>query len=331
MSKTADSSAAVSGRLTSRPSLRAHIQIARIDHWFKNIFMLPGIVAALGLDRENLLPGLTWRVLLGVLSFCLVASSNYSINEVLDSRSDLAHPRKRHRPAPSGQISFPLAYAQWLALMVLGVGCGFSLSPSVGKTALALWIMGCVYNIRPLRSKDLPYIDVLSEAINNPLRMLGGWYLTGTLMPPPASLLLSYWMVGSYFMAIKRYSEFREFQSHDAAAAYRPSFRYYTAERLLVSVMFYGSTAMLFFGAFAVRYRLELILAFPLVALVMATYLSLAFKPDSAVQNPESLFREPTLMAAVIVCAVALLILQLVRVPLVYHFFTSMPLPISGT
>ena len=42
--------------------------------------------------------------------------------------------------------------------------------------------------------------------------------------------------------------------------------------------MFYGSAAMLFLGAFVMRYRLELILAFPLVSLVMAIYLTLAFK-----------------------------------------------------
>ena len=38
-----------------------------------------------------------------------------------------------------------------------------------------LWVMGCIYNIPPVRSKDLPYLDVLSEAVNNPLRMLAGW------------------------------------------------------------------------------------------------------------------------------------------------------------
>ena len=53
--------------------------------------------------------------------------------------------------------------------------------------------------------------------------------------------------------------------------------------------MFYASAAMLFLGAFVMRYRLELILAFPLVALVMAIYLGLAFKPDSAVQPGEAL------------------------------------------
>ena len=70
------------------------------------------------------------------------------------------------------------------------------------------------------------------------------------------------------------------------AAAYRKSFRYFTSERLLVSVMFYAAAAMLFFGAFCMRYRLELILAFPAIALVMAVYLHVAMKDNSAAQNP---------------------------------------------
>ena len=56
-------------------------------------------------------------------------------------------------------------------------------------------------------------------------------------MIQPASLLLSYWMVGCYFMAMKRYAEFRDIGDQARAAAYRKSFAYYTEERWLVSIM----------------------------------------------------------------------------------------------
>jgi decaprenyl-phosphate phosphoribosyltransferase len=79
--------------------------------------------------------------------------------------------------------------------------------------------------------------------------------------------------------------------------------------------MFYGSAAMLFLGTFVMRYRLELILSFPLIALVMAVYLYLGLKPDSTVQRPEGLYREPTLMAAVVACSVAICILMVVDIP----------------
>ena len=122
-------------------------------------------------------------------------------------------------------------------------------------------------------------------------------------------------------MAIKRYAEYREIADRSAAAAYRKSFAYYTPERLMVSIMFYGSAAMLFLGAFVMRYRLELILAFPLVALVMAMYLDLSFKEDSAVQRPEGLYREPKLMAAVLACSVAMAGLMLIDIPVLKDVF----------
>jgi hypothetical protein len=210
---------------------------------------------------------------------------------------------------------------QWIALMVAGLVLSWRVSLPFGLAMLALWIMGCAYNIPPLRTKDVPYLDVLSESINNPLRMLAGWYMTGITAVPPTSLLISYWMVGCYFMAIKRYAEYRDIADAARSAAYRKSFAYYTEQRLLVSIMFYAAHAMLFFGAFIVRYRLELILSFPLVAIVMAQYLALSFKDDSAVQRPEGLYKEPGLMAAVIACAALMVFLLFVDVPILHQIF----------
>ena len=210
-------------KIVGRATLRGHLEIARIDHWFKNVFIIPGAVAAVAMDPQHIATDIPKRAALGLASVCLVASSNYVINEVLDAPSDLAHPTKFTRPVPSGRVNVPLAYVQWLLLMVVGVGLGYLVSVPFAVTVFVLWVMGCIYNIRPVRSKDLPYVDVLSEAVNNPLRMLAGWFIVGTASVAPGSLLLSYWMVGCYFMAMKRYAEYREIADPGRAAAYRKS------------------------------------------------------------------------------------------------------------
>lgn len=307
--------------LSGRPTLRGHISIMRPDHWFKQVFALPGIAAALSDSTGDIPGGLAGRFVLGMVSTCLVASSNYVINELLDAPTDLQHPIKRLRPVPSLRVNVPLALVQWIVVMLVGVGLGFAVNVQFGFTMLALWVMGCVYNIPPVRSKDLPYLDVLSESVNNPLRMLAGWYLTGIDAFAPTSLLVSYWMVGCYFMALKRFAEYNQIGDKQRAAAYRASFSYYNPERLLVSVVFYASAAMLFLGAFVMRYRLELILAFPLIAIVMAIYFSLAFKPDSAVINPEKLYRERALMVAVVVCSIVMLMFMFVDVEILDTVF----------
>jgi hypothetical protein len=122
-------------------------------------------------------------------------------------------------------------------------------------------------------------------------------------------------------MAIKRFAELRGSNGEGWIGAYRKSFRYYTEPRLLVSIAFYASSAMLFLGAFMMRYRLELILCFPLIALVMAVYLGIAFNPNSAAQAPEKLTREPLLMISAFVCSAALVTMMFVSIPILYKWF----------
>src|SRR2546427_12963568 len=86
--------------MVSSPSVRGHLEIARIDHWIKNVFVFPGIVVALSLDPTQLTHGLLVRIIAGLLSTCLVASSNYVINEVIDASADIHHPIKFRRPVP---------------------------------------------------------------------------------------------------------------------------------------------------------------------------------------------------------------------------------------
>ena len=311
----------------TRPSLRGHLAILRLGHWVKNVFVLPGVVVAASIDRSCLKWDLAGLLVLGLLATGLIASSNYVLNAILDAPFDRFHPVKRLRPVPSGAVSLPLAYAQWIALMLAGAGLGLMISMPFAAVMLVLWVMGCVYNVPPLRAKDVPYVDILTEAVNNPLRMLAGWYLTRTPSVPTTSLLISYWMIGCYFMAIKRLAEYRDLGDPARSAAYRKSFAWYTEARLLAAIVFFGSQAMLFFGAFIMRYRLELVLAFPLIAWVMAAYLALAFKPGSAAQEPEKLYREPALMVAVVCSAALMTLLLFVDLPVLHRIFAPTVAP----
>lgn len=299
-----------------------YLRIMRIDHWFKNVFVLPGIVVALSAQDSVDWGRFALDFVIGMVAVCLVASSNYVINEVLDAPSDLHHPIKRNRPVPSGLVRIPVAMVQWIVLMVIGVGLGLTVNWQLAAMLFALWVAGCAYNIPPVRTKDVAYLDVLTESINNPLRMLVGWYIVATTPIPPVSLLISYWMIGCFFMALKRFAEYRDMADDRAAhIRYRKSFAYYDEPKLLVSIMFYASTAMLFFGAFIVRYRIELIIAFPLVALTMAMYQQLSFRPSSPVEHPEKLYREKWLMFVVTLTAVLMIALLFVNLDFLDQIF----------
>jgi 4-hydroxybenzoate polyprenyltransferase len=181
--------------------------------------------------------------------------------------------------------------------------------------------MGIVYNVRPLRTKELPYLDVLSESVNNAIRLLLGWFALIQSEFPPVSLIVAYWMAGAFFMAIKRFAEYRQLGDRKIARRYRRSFAYYTEDRLLVSLFFYAIMGALFTGVFIVRYRLELILILPLVAGFFAYYLRLGLQEDSPVQSPEKLHRETGFVAFSVASGIVFVLLMFTHIPFLYELF----------
>lgn len=302
-----------------------YASIARPDHWFKNVFMLAGVMLAAFYAPEQL-EGFRFGLLaIAVIATCLVASSNYVINEVLDAPTDLEHPVKRNRPIPAGRVKLPIAYLEWALLAVAGAALGYLVNIPFLAMLVALWVMGLLYNVPPVRLKDWPYLDVLSESVNNPLRLLLGWFVVTPNILPPVSLLVSYWMVGAFFMASKRFAEYRMIDDPHVAGQYRKSFRFYTADRLLVSMCFYAVASALMLGVFIIRYKLELILATPLFAGLFAFYLHVTLKADSPVQNPERLYKERGLMVYLTLCLALFVGLMFVSIPRLYDVFNVTP------
>ena len=312
-----------------RVPLRPYVEIARADHWIKNAFMLLGVLLAVFYRPEVFAAASLWPLAIAVAATCLVASSNYVINELLDAPQDLSHPEKRHRPVPSGRVRPWLGYLEWLALAAAGLALAAAVNPLFAASAATLWLMGLAYNVPPVRLKELPYLDVLSESFNNPLRLALGWFALVPDRFPPVSLALAYWMIGAFFMAMKRLAELRHIRDRDALAQYRRSFRYYTEERLLVSILFYASACALFGGIFIVRYRLELILFVPLLAGFMAYYFKIGMQPDSAAQHPERLHHERGFVLYTAACLAAFVLLMFTSIPPIYDWFRVEPAHIA--
>lgn len=303
-----------------------YVSIARPDHWFKNIFVIPGIVfswmAVPPQHIDQAIVSIAWTL----IAVCLVCSANYTINELLDAPEDRKHPVKRFRPAACGRIKTHFAYLQWFILGASGLVITYVIDLHLLIANATLLVMGLIYNVRPFRSKDLPYLDVLSESVNNPLRFLLGWYAFGSTVVPPVSLILAYWMLGAFFMAIKRFAEIRQIKDIQVLASYRKSFSHYTSERLLISILVYSSAFAFFSGIFIIRYHVELVLLVPLYSLFMGIYLRLGFKENSPVQNPESLYKNKMLVLFCIVVLLATVGCLSIYMPFMHRLFeTTIP------
>jgi 4-hydroxybenzoate polyprenyltransferase len=298
-----------------------YIKIARPDHWFKNVFVLPGIFLAVLINQS--VPGISEVLMIfyGLFIVCLTASANYVINEIMDAETDKHHPQKKHRPIPSGRVKKSSAYLIWVGLLFLSLFLASTVNQKFLMVTIIFILQGIFYNIPPVRTKDLPYLDVITESVNNPIRLLLGWFLIITETLPTLSLVIAYWMIGAFFMASKRYAEFVMINDRRRAAAYRSSFGHYSKNKLLISMFYYACLFSFFMGIFLIRYRIELIFAIPSIALVIAYYLRMSLLPNSPVQTPELLYKNRLFVGILFSCLAVIILFFFVDVPFVRELF----------
>ncbi len=304
--------------------MKSYIKIARPDHWIKNLFIVPGVILANLLTETAFTPEIGIRFIIGFLATCLIASANYVINEWLDAKFDKYHPTKKNRPVVAGNMKFSLVMLEYALLIAAGLGLSLLVSRYFVYMELWLLIMGVLYNVEPVRTKDIAYLDVLSESVNNLIRLLLGWFIITNQYQPPLSIMVGYWMGGAFLMATKRFAEYRMIDDPERAGLYRKSFRHYTEHSLLISAFFYALAAAFLIGIFMLKYRIEYLLAMPLLFGLFCFYLYIAFKPDSAVQKPEKLYREKKLFVYIIFMVAVMVILTYIRIPALDYFVETL-------
>lgn len=300
--------------------MKKYIKIARPDHWVKNAFILPGIAIAILLTDYSFSVDTVRKFIAGFMATCFIASANYVINEWLDAEFDKFHPTKKYRPVVSENMKFSLVMLEYAICIIIGIGLSLLVNTPFLLMEVWLLIMGVLYNVKPVRTKDIPYLDVLSESVNNMIRLLLGWFIITDAYQPPSSILIGYWFAGAFLMATKRFAEYRMIADPETAGLYRKSFKHYTEQSLLISTFFYALTSTFFIGVFMIKYRIEYLIAMPFVFGLYCFYLAIAFKPDSAAQKPEKLYREKKLLAYIAVLVVILIALTFIDIPVLDYW-----------
>ena len=302
--------------------MKDYLKIARFDHWIKNFFIVPGIAVAVLLVENGLQQISILKILLGFLSTCLIASANYVINEWLDAEFDKYHPTKKNRPVVGGNVKFKYVMVEYVLFAVAGILLALFINGFFVATEIWLLVMGILYNVKPIRTKDIIFLDVISESVNNMIRLMLGWFIITDKVFPPVSILFGYWMAGAFLMGTKRLAEYRMIGNPEVAGLYRKSFKYYTEKTLFGSSFFYALCATFFIGIFLIKYRIEYLLSMPVMFALFTYYVMMAFNEDSAAQKPEKLYKEKKLLALVVLFVAAIAILTVVDIPIL-HSFTS--------
>jgi 4-hydroxybenzoate polyprenyltransferase len=275
------------------PTLRA----MRLERWPRSTAVYVGTAALAFLDRGRF-AGLGLAEAFGrgagvFLLTWLISTANYIVNEIADAPFDIHHPTKRMRPLASGEVHRgPLVVWAFVLAASSLAAAWFLFSRPFFFSLLALLAAGFIYNVKPVRAKDIPFLDSVSESVNNPIRFCLGWYAFAPGGFPPASLLLSWWAFGNFLMVAKRLSELRFLR--ERAGDYRASLRRYTGSSLILGLAASAAVFMAAYFVFAVKFKLQ---GFLYLSPPLAFYLFLFFRKTlvekEIMEEPEKLLSRP--------------------------------------
>jgi 4-hydroxybenzoate polyprenyltransferase len=143
------------------------LRAMRPEQWVKNVFVLAPLVFA----KQMTHPSILVSAVGGFGVFCLLASSVYIMNDLVDIESDRVHPKKRFRPIPSGRVSVRAAKIQAAVLVTIALA-GAAIGPwQFLATALGYLVLQIAYSFG---LKKIAYVDVGCISLGFVLRVLAG-------------------------------------------------------------------------------------------------------------------------------------------------------------
>ncbi|MGC1873154.1 MAG: UbiA family prenyltransferase [Acidobacteriaceae bacterium] len=179
----------------------------RVHQWAKNVLIFLPLILAHALKMNMLL-----QSALAFLSFSLVASSTYIVNDVLDLAADRVHPRKRRRPFAAGDLSVIAGICVAILLFSAGVAISLPMAPKFTSWLLIYCAVTLAYS---LYFKRVVIIDVIILSALYTLRILAG--------AAAARVPISDWMAGFsifFFFSlalVKRFSELENLRARGVA------------------------------------------------------------------------------------------------------------------
>ncbi|NRA83853.1 MAG: UbiA family prenyltransferase [Gammaproteobacteria bacterium] len=205
----------------------------RVQQWVKNgLLFVPLIVSGLFVNEREI--GLT---ILGFISFSLLASATYIINDLFDLESDRSHIRKKNRPLAAGTISIIDGMAAAGMLFVVAFSIASQLNGLFITVLVSYLGLTLTYS---LKIKQFIGIDVIALASLYTLRIIAGAVLLDVTL---SFWLLSFSMFVFFSLAIiKRCTELKSLMG---TARTNTSGRDYHVDDYLVLMSIGTSSAML--------------------------------------------------------------------------------------
>lgn len=174
------------------------IQLLRIPQWIKNLFVFVPLLFSLHLFEYNYFI----KSLYGFILFSFSSSLIYVFNDIIDVKSDAAHPVKKLRPLPSGKIKISTAWIIATVLLIAVLVASVYLLMDFNYFLYGFIALNIIYS---LIFKHIVILDVFSIAAGFTIRVLAGAVIIS--VPVSSWLILTTMFISLFLGVMKRHSE----------------------------------------------------------------------------------------------------------------------------
>ena len=254
------------------------LNLVRIKDWLKNlIIFLPLIFSGTFFDYNNY-----YTLLFGFFIFCILSSTIYIFNDILDVKKDKLHPyKKKSKPIASGRISLRKSL---VILLIFFLTCNFLLyiQPSIYVNVSIYILIALSYN---LFFKRIPFIEIILLSLGYVVRIDTGSVLIG--VQSSYLMLIATFFLGSFFILIKRISEMNEFNFSKNIKT-REVLNFYSKKNLNILILISFIFLLITIIIYIITKNVSLILSLFLLTIFLYKYYNLS-KNNSLGENPITL------------------------------------------
>ena len=219
------------------------LKLLRPRQWIKNFALFTALVLGGQLFEIDAFT----QVFLGFISFCLLTSSTYIINDILDVKKDKLHPFKKARPIASDKISVREGIIIFIVILSLSLFIAREVGNGFFLISLLYLVLQMLYSFV---FKSIEIFDIFFIAAGYILRVLAGEIITG--------YHLSVWLLLttislSMFLAIgKRRSELTLLKNYTGVRAteIRQSLSHYSEQLLAAFIVVFATSTFIFYSLF---------------------------------------------------------------------------------
>jgi 4-hydroxybenzoate polyprenyltransferase len=288
------------------------LRTLRVNQWIKNLVVFTAILFSGKLFDPNLFTRTLWAFFI----FCLLSSSSYVLNDIIDYQYDKKHPIKRMRPIAAGLVTIPEATFMVFILTLISLIASLFFSIPFFFLSLVFILLHFFYS---LYLKKYPVVDIFAISFSFMIRTFGGEVATGYHIA--IWLTLTIFFVSLFMATVKRHAEL---VAHGKEA--RPSLYHYKEHLLdfltttfatitIIAYAFYtyferlpsvktllSDTFSTYFPSFEVRKWM--MVTIPFVVYGIARYAQLLYEKEEG-ERPEKLITTDTpLIASIVIWAI---------------------------